>query len=66
MSRSGTHKRFVAVGQVPTNCAFDGSDLIVTDGGDLGLSGEPVLAGRLLRVTGIGARGLRLFRGSLG
>jgi len=47
----GSSHRFVPVGLVPTNCAFIGSWLYVTDGGHLGLSTDPDLhSGALWRL----------------
>jgi len=60
----GTAHRFIKVGVVPTNCAFQGNDLIITDGGDLGLSGQAALEGSLLKLSDLGT-GLTPFTGSL-
>jgi gluconolactonase len=65
VSPDGGAHSFIRAGVVPTNCAFSGTDLIITDGGGLGLSGEPVLEGKLIRLRGTGAAGQDLFRGSL-
>jgi gluconolactonase len=46
----GTVDGFVACGAAPTNCAFDGERLWVTDATVLAASTEPNLAGRLWRV----------------
>jgi len=48
---------FIACGGAPTNCAFDGETLWVTDAGVLASSAEPSFAGRLwrMRVPGGGA-----------
>ena len=53
----GTVDGFVACGGAPTNCAFDGEALWVTDATVLAASTEPNLAGRLWRthVPGGGA-----------
>ena len=62
----GTYAGFVPVGLAPTNCAFVGSDLYVTDGGHLGLSATPEMAGALWRVSLDNAAGLDLFQGHVG
>lgn len=54
--------RFVAVGAVPTNCAFDGSTLYVTDGGRPG-EGETAEACGALWALDAGVAGAAPFRG---
>lgn len=53
----GTVDGFIACGGAPTNCAFAGETLWVTDAGVLAASAEPSYAGQLwrLRVPGGGA-----------
>ncbi len=46
----GTVEGFIDCGGAPTNCAFDGETLWVTDAAVLAASTEPNLAGRLWRV----------------
>lgn len=64
VSASGGVTGFLAVGPVPTNCIFDGTDLLVTDGGAQGTSDELHDGGVLWRMP-IGVPGMPLFRGSL-
>ena len=66
VSADGSRVDFLAVGSVPTNCAFDGSRLIVTDGGRPGESADAAYGGVLWAVDLDGAEGLELFRGSIG
>jgi gluconolactonase len=65
VSQDGSRADFLAVGSVPTNCAFDGSRLIVTDGGRPGESTEAAYGGVLWAVALDGAEGMELFRGSI-
>jgi sugar lactone lactonase YvrE len=62
----GTYAGFISVGRAPTNCAFVGSELYVTDGGHLGMSATPEMAGALWRVSLDDAAGLDLFQGHVG
>lgn len=62
----GTYAGFIAVGRAPTNCAFVGSELYVTDGGHLGMSATPEMAGALWRVSLDDVAGLDLFQGHVG
>jgi gluconolactonase len=57
LAPDGSVQDFIPCGGAPTNCAFDGETLWVTDAGVLAASTEPSFAGRLwrLRVTGGGA-----------
>jgi gluconolactonase len=66
VSPDGSRVDFLAVGSVPTNCAFDGSRLIVTDGGRPGESADAAYGGVLWAVELDGVEGLELFRGSIG
>ena len=56
LARDGTAEEFIAVGRHPTNCAFGGEMLWVTDAGVLANSPKPSSSGRLwnLRVPGGG------------
>ncbi len=49
----------LAVGTVPTNCTFDGADLIVTDAGHPGDTVDAKLIGKLWRVRDVRAAGGR-------
>jgi len=51
LARDGTPKGFVRTGGCPTNLAFDGETLWVTDASVLASSAEPNYAGRLWRMT---------------
>lgn len=64
LARDGTHIGFLRVGTVPTNCAFAGSTLYVTDGGHGGSSATPEHAGVLWAID-LEAAGQSLFRGSI-
>jgi gluconolactonase len=57
LAPDGAVEGFIACGGAPTNCAFDGETLWVTDAGVLASSAEPSFAGRLwrTRVAGGGA-----------
>jgi gluconolactonase len=66
LGNDGTHKGFIPVDGIPTNCAFDGDVLYVTDGGGLGLSGQIELTGQLWAIKIAGARGMPLHRGQVG
>ena len=58
--RDGTHVGQIRLGNVPTNCLFDGSALYVTDGGEPGLTTEPPMQGNLWRVDLEDAAGMPL------
>jgi sugar lactone lactonase YvrE len=47
LSPTGSRIGEIAAGKIPTNCAFDGSVLYVTDGGHPGNTTVPVLCGCL-------------------
>jgi gluconolactonase len=64
VAADGAEAGFVAVGAVPTNCAFSGSTLYVTDGGVPG-EGDATYGGVLWAVELDGVTGLELFRGGL-
>ncbi len=63
VSPNGDQQERVALGTVPTNCAFVGSELYVTDGGHLGLDTEPDLRSGALWRLPCGVTGLALHRG---
>jgi len=50
LAPDGKVEGFIACGGAPTNCAFDGETLWVTDAGVLAVSTEPSYAGQLWRV----------------
>lgn len=62
----GSYAGFLPVGKAPTNCAFVGTTLYVTDGGHLGLSPDPEMAGALWQIELDDAEGLPLFQGHVG
>lgn len=64
VSPAGGVSGFLAVGLVPTNCVFDGADLLVTDGGAQGTSDELHAEGILWRMP-IGVPGMPLFQGAI-
>jgi gluconolactonase len=51
LRRDGTVDGFIACGNAPTNCAFEGGTLYVTDAGVLATSAEPSLGGKLWKVS---------------
>jgi gluconolactonase len=57
LAPDGAVEGFISCGKAPTNCAFDGETLWVTDAGVLASSAEPSFAGALwrLRIPGGGA-----------
>ena len=61
----GSYRHLLSVGRVPTNCVFVGSALVVTDGGHLGLSADPEMAGALWQVELDGTEGMPLFPGGI-
>jgi gluconolactonase len=62
----GTALDFLRTGGVPLNCVFDGTDLVITDFGDLTeVPATAPMTGRLWRVP-VGVRGMPLFRGAIG
>ncbi|MGD0982840.1 MAG: SMP-30/gluconolactonase/LRE family protein [Acidimicrobiales bacterium] len=64
LAPDGVHIGFVPVGAVPTNCAFAGSTLYVTDGGHQGASATPEHAGVLWAVE-VQVTGQPLFPGTI-
>jgi gluconolactonase len=65
IDRNGVHLEFVKVGDVATNCAFDGESLYVTDAGVQAESAEASFGGALWRVD-VGVTGLPLHPGRIG
>lgn len=61
----GGSVEFLPVGVVPTNCAFSGSTLYVTDGGQTGTGEAADYGGVLWAVELDGVTGLPLFRGTV-
>jgi gluconolactonase len=66
VSPDGSRVDLVAVGAIPTNCAFSGSTLYVTDGGVPGEGEEATYGGVLWAVHLDDAEGMELFRGAIG
>jgi gluconolactonase len=64
--QNGSLAGFLAGGAIPTNCAFAGSTLYVTDGGVPGEGEEATFGGALWAVELDAVRGLELFRGAIG
>jgi len=64
VSSTGGVIGFLAVGLVPTNCLFDGTDLLVTDGGAQGTSDELHAGGVLWRLP-VGVPGMAPVLGAL-
>lgn len=61
----GTYLDFLECPYVPLNCCFDGSDMWVTDFGEVTeVTAEAPMVGRLLRVR-LGVQGMEPFRGSI-
>jgi gluconolactonase len=63
--RDGSYAGFLPVGVIPTNCAFAGRTLYVTDGGHQGLSTGADMAGHLWSVELAEAEGAPLFPGQI-
>jgi gluconolactonase len=63
--RDGSYAGFLPVGVIPTNCAFAGRSLYVTDGGHQGLSTGADMAGHLWLVEPAAAEGAPLFPGRI-
>ena len=55
INSDGSYDQFITVGKIPTNCAFSGSDLYVTDAGVFANSTEPKMLGQLLRLNNVTA-----------
>ena len=61
----GTYLDFLECPHVPLNCCFDGTDMWVTEFGDVTeVTAEAPMIGRLLRVD-LGVQGMEPFRGSI-
>jgi gluconolactonase len=61
----GSGVEFLAVGTIPTNCAFSGSTLYVSDGGHTGTGDVAAYTGLMWAVELEGVAGMPLFRGSI-
>ena len=62
----GSPLDFLETGGVPMNCVFHGTDLVITDFGDLDeVPAAAPMAGRLWRIP-VGVEGMPLFRGAIG
>jgi gluconolactonase len=62
----GTVVDFLETGGVPMNCVFSGTDLLVTDFGDIDeVPATAPMTGRLWRIP-VGVAGMPLFRGAIG
>ncbi len=62
----GTARDFLVTGGVPMNCVFAGTDLIVTDFGDIDeVPASAPMTGRLWRIP-VGVEGMPLYRGAIG
>jgi len=64
LAPNGTVEGFIPCGGAPTNCAFDGETLWVTNAGVLAASTEPSFAGTLLRLK-IPGGGAPTYRGRI-
>ncbi|HEY2112211.1 MAG TPA: SMP-30/gluconolactonase/LRE family protein, partial [Dongiaceae bacterium] len=65
LARDGKPEGFITCGGAPTNCAFSGETLWVTDAGVLAASTEPSYAGKLWRLIVPGG-GAPTHKGSIG
>ena len=66
IAADGSPIDFLQTGGVPLNCVFQGTDLIITDFGDLTeVPATAPMTGRLWRVP-VAVRGMPLFRGVIG
>jgi gluconolactonase len=61
----GAFDRHIAAGSIPTNCVFDGRDLIMTDAGVVADSAAASYGGQLWRLP-IGVEGLPTWQGAIG
>jgi len=66
VSPDGSSVELLQVGIVPTNCAFAGSTLIVTDGGQTGTGDQADFGGVLWAVALDDTQGMAPFRGAIG
>ncbi len=65
LAPDGTHKDFLETGGVPLNCVFQGTDLIITDFGDLTqVPAAAPMTGRLWRAS-VGVAGMPLYRATI-
>lgn len=64
INSDGSYDQFIAIGKIPTNCVFSGSDLYITDAGVIADSVEPSVVGQLLRLKNVTV-GLPTFCGSI-
>jgi gluconolactonase len=65
LSPDGTHVRHIRAGTIPTNCVFDGRDLIMTDAGVLADTADASYGGQLWRLP-VDAEGVPTWRGRVG
>jgi gluconolactonase len=61
----GTYDGFIKAGVIPTNCVFQGADLIMTDAGVLADSADPSFGGQVWRIP-LGVAGLTTWTGRIG
>ncbi len=55
----------IRAGAIPTNCGFQGTDLIVTDAGAVAASADASFGGQLWRIP-VGRPGLPTWTGRIG
>ncbi len=66
ITHDGDSIDFLETGGVPLNCIFEGTNLIITDFGDVTeVPAAAPMTGRLWRIP-VGVRGMPLFRGAIG
>jgi gluconolactonase len=65
INADGTYDRFIKAGVIPTNCAFDGTDLIMTDAGMLADTADASYGGQLWRIP-LGVPGVGTWHGRIG
>jgi gluconolactonase len=61
----GAYVRHIAAGTIPTNCVFDGRDLIMTDAGVLADTADASYGGQLWRLAA-DAEGVPTWYGTIG
>jgi gluconolactonase len=65
IAADGTYLRHITAGTIPTNCVFDGRDLVMTDAGVLADTADASFGGQLWRLA-IDSEGLPTWYGRIG
>lgn len=61
----GRYDRFIKAGVIPTNCVFQGTDLVMTDAGVLAASADASYGGQVWRIP-LGVAGVPTWTGHIG